>query len=185
MIYYRNIKPPIRYSYFVKSPPDRQLEITYRMGRNFGFLVDIIAYCFMPNHLHLLLRQFVEGGISIYMNRLSNSYARYFNTRHERAGPIFQGRFKSVLIENDKQLLQVSRYIHLNPYSSKIIRSINDLQNYEYSSLPEYLSLMNIDMCNKGLIMSHYRNVKGYQNFVFDHADYQKKLEKTKHLLLE
>lgn len=185
MAYYQKVKPPIKYSYFSNSPPEKQQEIIQQMQNSIDNLVDIIAYCFMPNHWHLLLKQIVDGGITVFISRLSNSYARYFNVRHERVGPIFQGRFKSILIENDEQLLHVSRYIHLNPYSSNIVRPYENLERYEYSSLPEYLSFASRNICNKGLVLNHYKSIDAYHKFVIDHADYQKKLENIKHLILE
>lgn len=83
--------------------------------------LEIISYCLMPNHFHLLVKQVIDHGIVKCLNNFSNSYTRYFNIRHDRVGPLFQGRFKAVRIETDEQLLQVSRYIHLNPVASSLI----------------------------------------------------------------
>jgi putative transposase len=79
-------------------------------------LVDIMCYCLMTNHAHLLLKENIEHGISGYMQKLLNSYARYFNVRRSRKGSLFAGPFRAVGIDGDEQLLHVSRYIHLNPY---------------------------------------------------------------------
>jgi putative transposase len=155
------------------------------MEKENNYLVDIISYCYMPNHWHLLLKQNIDRGITIYINRLSNSYARYFNTKYGRKGPIFQGRFKSVVIENDKQLLHTSRYIHLNPYSSNVISSINELENYQFSSFQEYTSMVGSRICEKEIILNNFKKINSYKNFVFDHAGYQRKIEKYKHLFIE
>ena len=78
-------------------------------------LVDILTFCLMPNHFHLLLRQKKEGGITEFMRKLGVGYANYFNTKHKRVGSLFQGNFKSVLIGEESQFLYIPFYIHLNP----------------------------------------------------------------------
>src|SRR3989338_2891021 len=80
-------------------------------------LVEVIAFCLMPNHYHLILRQFVDGGISLFMKKLSNGYTGYFNEKYNRKGigSLFQGRFKAVHIENDRQLTALVAYIFTNP----------------------------------------------------------------------
>ena len=144
-------------------------------------LVDLISYCFMPNHFHLLVKQLMDGGIAKYLSNFANSYTRYFNTRNERTGPLFQGKFKAVLITSNEQLLHVSRYIHLNPYSSGIVKTIEELKAYSYSSLAK-LSTSKVE---SRLILDQFKNVAGYYQFVFDNADYQKNLENIKHQILE
>ena len=78
-------------------------------------LVGIVAWTLMPNHYHLLIRQVEDGGASKFLQKLITGYSMYFNEKYKRSGVLFQGRTKSVPIEADAQLLQVSRYIHLNP----------------------------------------------------------------------
>ena len=78
-------------------------------------LTKIHSYCLMPNHFHLLVEQIREGGISRFMRRFLLSYTRYFNTRHDRVGPLFQGMFRFVHIENDEQFLHLGTVAnHLN-----------------------------------------------------------------------
>ncbi len=78
-------------------------------------LVDIVSWCLMPNHFHLLLRQRIDGGVTFFMRKLGIGHAMYFNKKYERNGVLFQGRFKSVPVGRDEYLLHVIRYIHLNP----------------------------------------------------------------------
>ncbi len=80
-------------------------------------LVDVLAFCFMPNHIHLLLKQTAEHGIYRFMVKLASGYGRYFNEKNQRKGYVFQGRFQSVHIEDDNQLRVVVNYIHANPIS--------------------------------------------------------------------
>lgn len=78
-------------------------------------IVTIHAFCLMSNHLHLLLEQKVDNGISRFMLKLGAGYASYFNAKYHRTGHLFQGRFKSVLIKDDDQLSVIFSYIHTNP----------------------------------------------------------------------
>jgi len=143
-------------------------------------LVEIIAYCIMPTHLHMALVQLKERGISIYMKNLLDSYTRYFNIKNERKGPLWQGRFKSVLVEGDEQLLHLTRYIHLNPTSDNLVEKTSD---WPYSSYREYLGNNEEKICN----FPPYMDIEPehYKIFVEERRDYQKKLNEIKHLLLE
>ncbi len=78
-------------------------------------VVDVLAFCLMPNHYHLLLRQRVERGISVLMQKAGTAYTMYFNTKYARVGALFQGVYKARRIPRDGDLHAVSKYIHLNP----------------------------------------------------------------------
>lgn len=83
-----------------------------RMGEP---LVEIAAYCLMPNHFHLLARELQEGGVSKFMQKLMTGYTMYFNKKHERSGSLFQGKFKATHVNDDRYLRYLVSYIHLNP----------------------------------------------------------------------
>ena len=185
ILYYQNTDTPLRYSFFIRVPKDRKLELLDQIQKKKDYLVDIISYCLMPNHIHLLLKQLKDGGLSTFMSNFSNSYTRYFNTKNERVGHLFQGKFKAVRVSTDEQLWHVSRYIHLNPYTSYKVKNLKELEKYPFSSLSEYLDHKAKGFCNRKLLMSHFRSRKAYKKFVFDQADYQRKLERIKHLTLE
>lgn len=144
--------------------------------------VEIIAYCFMPTHIHLLLKQDRDQGISNFMQLVLNSYSRYFNVKHKRKGPLWQGRAKKVLIESDEQLIHLTRYIHLNPVTANIV---NKPEQWRYSSYGEYLQE---DACAQGICS--FRDVldikpNHYREFVNDRIGYQKELARIKRLTLE
>lgn len=183
--YYSFSGSPIRLAYFLAQGPDKRFEIMNALKSKSKRLVDIICFCLIPNHFHLLLKQNTESGISKFLSLFQNSYTKYFNTKYSRHGHLFQGQFKAVRIEDDEQLLHASRYIHLNPYSSFAIKTITELETYQYSSLSEYLGKAREELCQKEIIMSHFANTAAYKKFVFDQADYQRRLEEIKHLLLE
>ena len=144
-------------------------------------IVQIIAYCLMPTHIHLILKQVHDAGISSFMGNILNSYSRYFNTRHQRKGPLWESKFQNVRIESDEQLLHLTRYIHLNPVTAFLVDRPDD---WEFSSYIEFISespkqsltqfndLMEIDP-------------KNYRGFVQERANYQRELAKIKNLLID
>ena len=108
------------------------------------------------------------------MNDVGNSYARYFNTRNERIGPLFQSRFKAKLIENEESFLQLSRYIHLNPLGSKATHPageknslISALEGYHYSSYNFFINgNEEFGLCERSAIEEYIKNPKSYKEFV-------------------
>ncbi|MBI2596794.1 transposase [Candidatus Daviesbacteria bacterium] len=144
-------------------------------------IVDIVSYCLMPNHFHLLLRQSVDGGITEFVGKISNSYTKYYNAKYNRIGHLLQGEFKSVLIEKDEQLIHLSRYIHLNPRVSLLVK---DLESYEWSSYKEYLGEVD-GFCAKQEILGFFKNPQDYRQYILDQVDYGERLEQIKHQVLE
>ena len=136
----------------------------------------------MPNHFHFLLKQLEDNGISWFMQHLINSYVHYLNIRHDRLGPLFQGRFKNVLVDSDNQLLHLSRYIHLNPLVSNLI---TDLNQYTWSSYPRYIFGDRDDLLEPEFILGNFKTGEDYKRFVLDQIDYTESLERLKHLILE
>ena len=96
---------------------------------------EINAYCLMSNHIHLLIKD-VNGTLDTMMKKIAGSYAYYFNWKYERVGHLFQDRFKSEPIENDKYFLTVVRYIHQNPVKA----GLSKCDNYRWSSYNEYIN---------------------------------------------
>lgn len=104
--------------------------------------VQIASYCLMSNHFHVLLKPTREDGITRFVSDISNSYTRYFNTKYERVGRLFQNTFKSKEIVSEESLLQVTRYIHLNPSLSSKTNPAGNLkpEDYLYSSYSTWIS---------------------------------------------
>lgn len=173
MLYYRIENPKPRFSYF--SPLNKLLNVNKK-------IVEIICYCLMPNHFHFLLRQIRNKGITEFISKLSNSYTKYFNIKNKRIGPLFQGEFKAIHIETNEQLLHLSRYIHLNPLVSYITK---DLEKYQFSSYGEYVRMNNNDICCKEVIISQFKSIQDYRQFILNQEDYGKQLEKIKHQLID
>lgn len=182
--FYQFTSPPMRLSKFLRLASSERERIIQQLLERKEKLIEFLAFCLMPNHFHFLLRQAAGGGISKFMAKFQNSFTRYFNTRHERVGPLFLDQFKAIRIEREEQLLHVSRYIHLNPYSSFTVKNLEELENFRWSSLPEYLG-SNEGICDKEIILSFFKSKVQYKQFILDQADYQRGLEKIKHLILE
>lgn len=141
-------------------------------------LVEIVSYCLMPNHFHFLVRQLKTNGISVFVSQFCNSYTKYFNAKYKRIGPLFQGRFKAVRIENDEQLVHVSRYIHINPIVSHVTKN---LATYPWSSYSEYV-LREENYCSTKEILGFFPSRDSYKEFLEDQVDYGKTLELLKHV---
>lgn len=174
---------PMSYSHFSRLRADEREDFLKSIQKEKP-LVSIIAFCLMPNHYHLLLKQNKDKGIQIFMRNLQNSYAKYFNTKYERSGPLFQSAFKSVRIETNEQLSHVSRYIHLNPSSSYVIE-INDLEVYKFSSFNNFLGKNIFKFIVPDDVLENFDSIVEYKEFVFNHAEYQRELDIIKHLVLE
>ncbi len=181
--FYRFSYTPIRYSQFLLLPKERQDQILDMFKKN-EVLVEIIAFCLMPNHFHFIIKQRLEKGITTFMANISNSYAKYFNTKNDRVGPLFQGAFKAVYIETDEQLIHLSRYIHLNPVVSSVIDA-SELNHYRWSSYFNYISKIESEFILSNMVLNMFKSQKDYEKFVLDQIDYGKKLEIIKHLALE
>jgi REP element-mobilizing transposase RayT len=130
--------------------------------------VELIAYCLMPNHIHLLLHQTSDESLALFMHRLHTAYTMYFNLKYNMIGSVFQGRFKAKFIESDEYLIHVSRYIHLNPLT--IIRAQGPalkLENYTWSSYRQYIEPSTPSLCQTKDIIEYFpTKATGYKEFV-------------------
>lgn len=151
-------------------------------------LASVGAYCLMPNHFHLLVRETTEGGITKYLGKLLTSYSMYFNKKHERVGTLFSSRFHAVHADSDEYLRYLFSYIHLNPV--KIIKPnwreqnladldrsliMKHLSAYPYSSYQDYASG---NQNNRGQILNredfpeYFQSVHDFSDFINDWLAY-------------
>lgn len=143
-------------------------------GRDYPWLhedIELVAFCLMPNHFHLLVYQIKEDSAHQLLKNVSGSYTAYFNKKYKRIGPLFQDRFKAVLIQRDEYLQHISRYIHLNPASYR---------SWEFSSLPYYLGTKRANWIRPDRIMELFSSVAEYKDFVVDYEDYKLTLDSLK-----
>ena len=174
------------YYYQFEGPKPKLSDLSKNRFTNFkptqsSKLIEILAYCLMPNHFHLLVKQLKTNGISIFMSQLANSYTKYFNRKFKRVGSLLQGTFKSVIVKTDGQLIHVSRYIHINPVTAGIV---SKPQYHQWSSYLEYAN-GSTGYCSTDLILGLFSSRDEYCKFTEDQIDYGKSLEAIKHQLLE
>lgn len=167
------------------SPPDilreeMPLLRNYYVQNNLSEEIQLLAFCLMPNHYHLLIHQKNKDAIIKLMRQITIAYSMYFNKRHERVGPLFQGRYKAALIDSDEYLLHLSRYIHLNPLGRGV-----SLDEFEWSSYLYYLDKRHADWLNVKVISEYFNNSKkgfSYKEFV---DDYIEPIELPNHLAMD
>ncbi len=135
--------------------------------KNFFSQLDLLAYCLMPNHFHLLVKQKDSLSLSKFMRTVCTSYSMYFNKKYDRVGSLFQGIFKAIDIDNEDYFLWVSRYIHRNP---------ENFRSYQYSSYGDYLGMRQTSWLNSKIILNMFSESdllknKNYQNFTENKLD--------------
>ena len=180
--YYQVEDPLLRFSYFAAWRKDKNELVNKKDRKGKKKLIRVIAYSLMPTHIHLVLQQLKKNGISIYMNKVLNSYTRYFNGKHHRKGPLWTGRFKRVLVETDEQLIHLTRYVHLNPVTAHLV---DRPELWEFSSYCEYLAKK--PMKDKICEFKHILEMSPgeYKKFVDNQISYQRELAAMKDLTLE
>lgn len=117
-----------------KSVKDREEFLSYLESASNRYGAVIHAYCLMDNHYHILIET-PHGNLSKIMQHINSSYTTYFNIRHDRYGHLFQGRYKSILVEVDEYAKELSRYIHLNPVRARMVKTPEE---YQWSSCIYY-----------------------------------------------
>ena len=160
-------------------------------------LVEIFAFYFMSNHIHLLVRQIKEAGITQFMRKFGAGYAYYFNKKYARRGHLFQNRFRAIRIENNEQLKTVFVYMHTNGISliepkwkelgiknpKKVIKF---LENYKWSSYPDYLGKKNFpSVTERGFLLKVMGGKEGCRNFVNSWVKYKKEFRDWNSVSLE
>lgn len=152
----------------------------YKFNRG-AQLVNVGAYCLMPNHFHILLQQADEIGTSKFIQKLSTGYSMYYNKKYKRTGTLFEGKFKSQHVKDDRHLKYLFSYIHLNPV--KIVDSkwrerklknnnkvLNFLDSYSFSSYIDYLQdgRPQATILNKRAFPNYFSNKKVFKDEIFD-----------------
>ncbi len=139
-------------------------------------LIEIFVFELMPNHFHLMVRQLIDGGIVKFMQKLGTGYTMSFNEKYDRVGPLFQGSFKAVMIERDAHLMYLPHYIHLNSLdlitfggrtSESAEEKMEFLENYRWSSLPDYLGKKNFpSITERDFILDSVGGIKAYKKAI-------------------
>jgi REP element-mobilizing transposase RayT len=130
----------------------------------------IIAWVLMSNHVHLLLFSGIKG-LSHFMRRLLTGYAIFYNRRYQRKGHLFQERYKSILCDHDSYLVELVRYVHLNPLRAGVVKSLGELDKYKWSGHGVLMGKTQREWQEKEYILSHFGKVHGkavraYRKFI-------------------
>ena len=146
-----------------------------RVINNFVDDIELYAYCLMPNHFHILLKQNSERAIASFMQSIITKYVRYFNKRYKRVGGLFQDKYKCVTIKSEEQYTYLSKYIHRNPLPDHPTRTdLEGLRVYKYSSYGNYLGLFKQSWVKTEDILSYFSKTNPrntYQSFVEETGD--------------
>lgn len=121
---------------------------------------QIHAFCLMPNHFHILIRQEGDNSLTDFMNRLQGSYGKYINIKRDQKGRVYDGRFKAQHIDSEEYLIYVSKYIHRNPLEAKLVTRLSD---YRWSSYGSYLNKDKVPLVTEDLILGYFSKKKGRQ----------------------
>lgn len=138
-----------------ETEPKRQIlqgqTLQYHASKNYYGEIELLSFCLMPNHLHLLIKQKDKNSIKKFTQSLFTRYSIYFNRKYRRNGSLFQGRYKATNVVNVDYLLDLSRYIHKNPL--KYTKNLVD----GFSSYATYLGLNNTTWIHKNIVLDYFR----------------------------
>lgn len=164
-----------------KSIELRNIRENFDRGKT---IIDIGAYCLMPNHFHILVREKIENGVSRYIHKLMTSYSMYFNKKHKRTGKLYEGVFKSIHVNTGNYSKYIYSYIHLNPAKlidktwrknkrKEIKKLFKFIFEYPYSSLQEYAE-ENYKITNPLQFPSYFKKPNDHKNELFEWLNFNK-----------
>ena len=160
-------------------------------------VVEVLAFCLMPNHIHLLLKQLKDNGITRFMSKVGTGYGGYFNRKNNRKGYVFQNRFLAVHVKNEDQLKNVFVYIHTNPASliepnwkergiKNPKKAVEFLKNYKWSSYQDYIGKKNFpSVTDRNFILKTMNTEKGCKKFIEYWLRYKGEIREFSNLALE
>ena len=148
-------------------------------------LVAVAAWVLMPNHFHILVKEITEGGTAMFMRKLCTGYSSYFNKRHDRVGPLLQGRYKSQHVVEDTHLKYLFAYIHLNPLkliyptwkewgSINATKAKKYISTYKHSSYLSYADANQKEniLLNKNEFPEYFSDKKDFEDFHTDFIEF-------------
>ncbi len=139
-------------------------------------LVELLAFTLMPNHYHLLVRPRSDGGMAKFMQKLNTGYTNYFNTKYEHRGVLFMGKYKAIVIKDEKHFIHLPYYIHFNPLDlqaptwrerklKNAKKAIDFLRSYRWSSHIDYCGIKNFpSVTQRDFLLNFFGGTSGYRN---------------------
>jgi putative transposase len=149
-------------TFTAESDYQAYIERLARYRKKYDYVLH--AYCLMPNHVHLLVES-SEQPLAKFMQGLQQSYSQYFNLKHRKTGHVFEGRYKAIICQKDEYLLELIRYIHLNPVRAGMVRSP---ERYRYSGHHAYLQGKATETIDPATVLSMLGGKQAYRRFVRD-----------------
>jgi len=143
---------------------------------NYRTKLELLSYCLMDNHFHLLFYQSKAGVLAKMMKSILAAYTMYFNRKYGSSGPLLESRYRSSLVDKDSYLLHVSRYIHLNPRSWKYYKH-SSIIHIRKSTEPEWLQTEKV--------LNLHKSRKSYLEFVADYEEMRDMLAEMKYQLAD
>jgi putative transposase len=152
--------------FFTPGNYEHCIRLLERYHRRYG--ATVIAYCLMPNHYHLLVRQESDEALSTFVGTLFNAYVQAVNRQQSRRGPLFEGRFHHVWVDREEYLIHLCRYIHLNPVQAKLVKSP---EQWRYSNYLEWLGQRAGALIDETFVRDRFSTPSSYRSFVTDYMD--------------
>ncbi len=167
---------------FYKLPFLDSYEVGLRKNPIRKCLIEILAFCLMPNHYHLIVRQKRTNGITEFMRKLGTGYTNYFNLKHKRVGSLFQGKFKAIHLNNQAHFLYLPFYIHLNPLDLiisnwrekeikkiEVGKAVKFLDKYRWSSHLDYIGKENFpSVTSKTFLLKFFNGPTKYRQEIIN-----------------
>lgn len=148
-------------------------------GREYPWLrgdIEVVSYCLMPNHIHLLVYVIEPTSMTRLLQAVSTSYSLYFNKKYKRVGHLFQERYKASRITNDSYLMHITRYIHLNP---------KNWRKWPFSSLDNFIGNKYSSWVQPERVLELFADEQDYLNFLSDYEDFKESLKDISHELAD
>jgi len=168
--------PVFNLGYFLNR--NQSIDLRSRYVKRRKLIVEILAFCLMPNHFHLLIRQKEDGGITKFMRKLGIGYAKYFNQKYQRIGALFQGRYKAVPVSRGSHFIHLPYYIHFNPLDlimpewrmgkiKNYKKAVKFLESYRWSSHLDYIGKKNFpSVTQREFLLKIFGGVENYRKVV-------------------
>ena len=192
---FNNEDPTLNLHYTFKQNP---IDVGHRYIKPRKLLVDILVFCLMPNHYHLLVKAKKEDALAMFMKKLNGGYAKYFNTKNSRVGALFQGKYKAIPVTNDAHFIHLPYYIHFNPLDISFPewrkrkiknprKAIEFLSSYRWSSHLDYSGKKNFpSVTNRAFLLEYFGGHEEYIKNIEEWLnDFDLEDENLKPMLLE
>ena len=131
------------------------------------YAITIVAYCLLPNHYHFLIKPNEDNNLSLFMKSLFGSYTQALNKQQGREGPLFQSRFRPILVDKEEYLVHLARYIHFNPVIAGLAQTPEE---WPYSNYLDVIGNRSGTLKDTTLVPDRFETGHDYQVFVEDYA---------------